>query len=202
MAINTPTTASSDVFGLRARSVLRAEIEELRQQVIMLRYEMERMKRREQERERIARIQQHTNYFHVKDLSEALHAPFAGEQMKPDDISQEPTQELAGEENDTTSLYPSVPSSAPRVTSHRLGQHPARSLEQALREHFSLCRRPCNVIYTNSIGQLSLFLDDVEQVPGVTFRCRPSLADDEVLCASYEEGDSLEMVSGTPFHIG
>ncbi len=202
MTIQTPIHSSSEFFGIRSRSAWREEAALLKQEILLLRYRMERMERREQERQRIRRIEQnqHSRYFTLDELS-GKQAP--AEQVSAADISLEDTQilihasPLAGEE-DYTSSNPSLESTAPIITTHTIGENTVQSFSQALASHERVSRKPANVIYTNGLGRLVLYLRGVKHMEGIEWRCSHMLADEEILCVT-EEGDHVGKQTLTTF---
>ena len=206
MAINTPRLEPMQTRSKERRAnreyELRLAVDHLLQRVSMLEYKIACMERRSEEKDRLLRIEkehQHSRYFHRDELSLSLPS----EQIKPDDISLEATQILvassfpaemsAGEEEDVTYTHHAIRASrAPLITSHTFSDdHPAQDLDLALTEHMATCQKATNVILTNGVGRLSLFLDGVEHLEGITWRCNRLLGDHEILCASYEDGENV-----------
>ena len=197
MAIKTPSTPSADPFGLRARALLQAEMRELRQTVLMLQYRLERMERREQERQRLERMKPtlgHTQYFPV--VSDLLVTRKPSEQVKPTQedtpagvSSSRVTRPLGDIDQWTTvSELPSV--KVPVVQPSRLDVQVA----QAVAGHFDLYSRHANVVYLNAHNLQVLAEDygirDLIWGPHLMgLRCDTGLNDDQILCVTEERQD-------------
>lgn len=198
MAIHTPapTQKSNDLFGLRARAALHAEVAELRQTVLALTYRIERMERREQERQRLERMKpkiQHTQYFPTINPS----VPVAPSEQIDESITRRITRPLGDIDQWTTvSEIPSV--KLPTVQPTRLDVQVA----QAASGHFDLYARHANVAYLNARNLETLAKDcgirDLlwgEQL--IELRCDETLTDDQILCVT-EENEYGEITQKKP----